>query len=208
VRYALAPIVAAEDFPVTLAEVKSYLRLEEAQGDENAILEAFVKSAQSYLDGPNGVMGHALTTQTWDFILDAFPWDDYIPLPLPPLQSVASIKYVDTDGVETTLAASEYSVDTESKPGRVILKHGKSWPTVSLNPMNPIKVRFVAGYNAALAEKRMPGTLKAAFFLLVAHSYENRAVVTVETAGQAREIPFAITSLLWPLRFFFIWDGQ
>ncbi len=53
------------------------------------------------------------------------PW---IVLPKGTLQKVTSIKYIDANGTQQTLAATEYTVDTVEVPGRVRLAFGKYWP--------------------------------------------------------------------------------
>jgi len=134
----------------------------------------------------------ALVTQTWDLCLDAWPTDAFIELPYPPVQSVTSITYTDADGIVTTLPTTEYGVDTAADPGRVTLKYGKSWPGVTLGTVNPIVVRFVAGYGAAVT---VPYLLKQAMLFLVGHYYENREAVTFQTGAPVR-VPLAVESIL------------
>jgi len=90
----------------------------------------------------------ALAPQTLEISIDAFPEEkDYINLDRPPLTSVTSVKTYSSTGVETTLTAStDYLVDTDSKPGRIVLPYNKSWPTNADYPVNPIRIKYVCGY--------------------------------------------------------------
>lgn len=105
-----------------------------------------------------------LVTQTWDLHLDNFPgWEMHIPNP--PLQSVSSITYVDTDGTTQTLAADQYLVDTKSQPGRITPAFGLTWPTTRAQT-NAVTVRFVAGHGAAAA---VPENIKSWMKLRIDH---------------------------------------
>ena len=88
----------------------------------------------------------AYLPQTWDLWLDDWPCRDYISIPRPPMQSVASVKYYDTENVEHTMPATDYFVDVVSEPGRVSLGYSKLWPTETLRPANAVCVRFTAGF--------------------------------------------------------------
>lgn len=89
----------------------------------------------------------ALITQTWKLYLNAF--DNAIEIPRAPLQSVTSITYVDTAGATQTVAASVYTVDTDSVPGRVLLAPDQLWPTDVDDREKGICITFVAGYGAS-----------------------------------------------------------
>lgn len=116
--------------------------------------------------------GRALVTQTWEYTLDKFPFDDEaIRLPKPPLVSVSSVKYLDLSGNEQTMSASDYVVDTGKQRGEIVLAADKSWP-IALEQRNAIKVRFVAGYGAPAA---VPGPLVSALKLVLGDLHGNRS---------------------------------
>lgn len=119
-----------------------------------------------------------LLTQTWDIHLDAWPSGDAIPLPLAPLQSITSVKYTDSDGVETEFDAANYSADTVSIRPRLVLNYGKSWPTATLRTLHPIVIRVVAGYTDPVT---VPWTTKAGMQLLIADLYEHREDIVTGT---------------------------
>lgn len=179
--------VAPATEPVTTSEAKAHVRVDIS--DDDALIGTLITSAREYVEE---TARRSLVTQTWKLYLDRWPGVDYITLPRPPLQSVTSVKYTDKDGVQTTWANSNYLVDSDSEPGRIVLAYDVSWPdTVELRPMNPIEVVFVAGYGAAAAA---PQRWKQAILLLAGHWYENREA-TVDGAIQ-RPIPFAVESLI------------
>lgn len=140
----------------------------------------------------------AYVTQTWELWQDDWPVKDSISLPVPPLQSVSSVKYYGTDDTEYTLSTDDYFVDTKSEPGRVVLAYGKSWPTTTLRPANGVCVTFVAGYGDAASD--VPRNIRQAMLLLIGHYYEHREDVIVGTISSA--LPKGAEALLWPDRVF------
>lgn len=206
-NYRLALVTAPTVEPLLLREVKDHLRLGHETHAEDAALWIYMRAAREYLEGKYGLTGIVLATQTWDLILDYFPGCDEITIPLYPLQEVTSIKYTNSSDVETTWAASNYTVDTDSEPGRVVLTYQNTWPSFTAAPMNPIKVRFVAGYDPAgnlipaspagtARRRRLPEPLKIAMLLLVGHFYENREETTNETVAVSRRLALGVESLI------------
>jgi len=161
-------VTAPAETPITLAEAK--LQVKETTTDRDAELTAMLATAAEQLDGRAGVLGRALVTQTWELLLDRFPCGDCIEIPLPPLQSVTSITYVDANGATQTLATSVYGVDPACEPGAVYLKHGQEWP-ITRDDRNAVTIRFVAGYGNAAA---VPERLKSAMKLHIADLDANR----------------------------------
>lgn len=127
--------------PLDLTTAKSHLRVDIT--DDDNLITTLIPAAREYCEA---FQNRAYITQTWEMWLDSWPEGNEIRIPRPPLQSVSSIKYYGTDDTEYTFDAANYFVDTESEPGRVVLKYGKSWPTITLRPTNGICVTFIAGY--------------------------------------------------------------
>src|SRR5262245_36909533 len=109
---------------ITLDEMKDYLRV--VDDDEDDLIEGFISAVTQHLEGRDGWLGRSFVTQTWELSLDCFPRRE-IRIPLPPLQSVDSVKYDDVNGVEQTLSPSLYTVDTRSVPGWVLPNLGAPW---------------------------------------------------------------------------------
>ena len=153
-----------------------------------ALISALIKTAREYCQD---YQNRQYITATWELWLDDFPGGDYIKVPLPPLQSVTSITYYDTENTAVTMDTADYFVDDKSEPGRMVLAYGKSWPSVTLRPANGVCVEFVAGYGAT--STYVPEMARAAMLLIIGHLYKNREQ-TVERA--LSEIPLGVKALL------------
>ena len=180
--------------PVTLAEAKSHLRI--TANDEDALVEVWIKAAREYCEG---YQNRAYITQTWELALDSFPSERIMKIPLPPLQSVTSIKYYDPEGTETVFPTDDYEVDAYNQPGRISLGYGKSWPSTTLRPLNGVIIEFKAGYGDTA--DTIPEKVKQAIKVLIGELYEHRELTDVK---ELKEVPFAVHALLgleriWPI---------
>lgn len=173
---------------VTLDQAKAQLRVPSAFADDDDYINGLILRAESYVDGRDGILGRAVITQTWTGTLD-FAFPSKIEVPLPPLQSVSSITYLDGDGGEQTLASTEYQVIKNVEPGLIVPAFGKSWPTVRAQ-RQAVTVEFVAGYGGAAA---MPEKIKQMILYLVSHWYIQR--VPVNVGNIVNEIPETFTAL-------------
>jgi uncharacterized phiE125 gp8 family phage protein len=182
------------DEPLTVQEAKDWARITESEDDD--LVQGLIRAARCHVEQ---LTGRALLTQTWDLYLDCFPWQ--IDVPRPPLQSVTSIKYIDTEGVLQTLASSEYTVDAKSEPGRIVPAYGKVWPSTRYEP-NAVQVRFVAGYGleALDIDARAP-ELRQAIGVLVGTMYEQRET---RTPDELTEVPEAFYQLVNQDRVFWL----
>lgn len=156
--------------PVSLEDMQEHLRLEtDGTNPDDDVVAGLIAVAREYVERYSG---RALITQTWELALDGFPSCDYIALPYPPLQSVTSVKYYDTDETEATFSSGDYYVDTYSEPGRVVLGYGEVWPTETLRTANGVIIRYIVGYGDAASDVR--DRYNQAIKMVAAHLYENR----------------------------------
>jgi len=137
---------------------------------EDTWLNDAISAAREHIED---ITRRALLTQTWEYYLDQFPDKDFIRLPFGNLQSVTSVKYKDCDGTEHTMTVTtDYIVETNGDGcGRIVLAYGKSWPSVTLYPSNPITIEFVCGWTAA---SDVPRKIRHALLMICADLYENR----------------------------------
>ena len=170
--------------PVTLQEAKDDARVDGS--DDDALIDALIVMSREQVENTTH---RALITQTWDWAMDGFP--RWFELPKPPLQSITSIKYIDDSGVEQTLAASSYRVDSASEPGRITPAWGESWPSTR-SVTGAVTVRFVAGYGTNPSD--VPESLRLALRRVLNHNYEHREPVLVGTSQS--ELPFGLRAIL------------
>lgn len=185
--WALTVQTAPASEPLTTAQAKTHLRV--SHSNDDTYIDLVVKAARIHAEEVE--LRRALITQTLDLWLDAWPHGNIIHLPRPPLQSVTSIVYYDTDDTEATFASTNYHVDTNSEPGRIILNDGQSWASSDLRPAHAIRVRYVAGYGSAATS--IPQAILHGLYFLVGHFYENREPVVVGTI--TAQIPLAAEAL-------------
>ena len=179
--------------PVTAAEQKTHMRV--TANDEHGLIATYISSARSLIEV---WAGRAFINQTWELKLDRFPADITINLPRPPLSSVTSVNYVDTDGTTQTMTASEYHVDTSSEPGRIVLDDDDSWPTdVDIRP-GAVIITFVAGYGAKASA--VPIHWMQAIKILASTYYCNREALTHQNLKQS---PLSVQSLVMSDRIWF-----
>ncbi|SHH86681.1 head-tail connector protein [Desulfosporosinus lacus] len=151
--------------PLTLTEAKNHLRVDGTADD--TLITSLTKQAREWCED---YQGKKFITQTLELVLDAFPSGDIEFKACSPVQSVTSIKYTDKDGIEATLAATEYILDNDSFVNKIVLGYNKQWPSVNLQPVNSIRIRFVAGYGVA---STVPESVKWAMALHMKLLYDD-----------------------------------
>ena len=140
---ALTTITAPAYEPVTLEEAKLWLRVDTDDDSQDAMILLLIIAMREYAEG---LTGRALVQRTLEYRIDEFP-DGPIELPMPPLRSVTSIQYVDSDGTQSLDASpTAWQVDTVSEPGRVAPLTSASWPATLEDELGAIRIRYVAGY--------------------------------------------------------------
>jgi len=137
--------------------------------DENDIRQMVI-AAREYAEE---FQWSALMTQTWELRLDRFPPDEII-FSKQPLSSVTSVVYNDlNDASQTLVVDTDYTVDTNSVPGRIVPEFNKVWPTTR-GHIDDVTITFVSGYGD---ETTVPQRIKHAIKLMVEDWYWNRGPV-------------------------------
>jgi len=169
--------------PVEVCEQKDHCGVDGT--DQDNLIQSCIKDATDYVQRASG---RQLMTATYRKSLDEFP--DEIILDHPPLQSITTITYTDTDGESQTLDASDYQVDTHSIKGKVVPAYGTTFPNTRAIP-NAVQVTYVCGYTS---RSNVPDAAKRAIRFLAAHYFENREAVVTGTITST--IPLAVDSLI------------
>jgi len=177
-------------------EFGTSILLNEAETADDDLLTALIQASREHVED---ITRRALLTQAWYYYLDGFPADkDFIKIPFGNLASVASIKYKDSAGTETTMTVTtDYLVETNGEGiGRIVLPYGVSWPSATLFPSNPITIEFTCGWTSAAL---LPQRIKSACLLLIADMYQNRGELII---GQSVTENKTVQRLLSSCRLF------
>ncbi len=175
--------------PISVADAKDYPHV--VSLSEDALIALLVKAAREFGEA---ITNRAWVTQTWELVLDGFPTGGIV-IPLPPLQSITSVKYIDEDGYEQTLDSSLYHADVDSEPGLIVPAYGESWPSAR-DEINAVRVRFVAGW---LTTDAIPEMLKMWLKVRVGTLYMQREAIVIGQTVEAIPRDF-VDGLLDPYR--------
>ena len=175
----LKQITAPAIEPITLADIKTRVNMDEDITEKDADIELLlIPAARAQAESRTG---RAMMTQTLQLTLFCFPYGA-ISLPKPQLQSVDWIKYLDVDGVQQTLATSDYLVINDELYGYVVPAYGKSWP-VARYQANSITIQYIAGYGDA--PEQVPADLRLWMMMAVATWLNNpEALITGITVAE------------------------
>lgn len=158
--------------PVSLAEAKSFLRVNASFQDDDATVLALIQAAREYAEA---VTGRALAQRTFRMVLDSMPYftdaaqsqlayppsyyslprysttmwnySQMIKLPFAPCVSVEAMRYIGSDGAaHTMLQDTDFVLDRQSEPARIFPMTGQYWPA-NLYVANSCEIDFTAGYD-------------------------------------------------------------
>lgn len=179
--------VAATFQAVSRTDLADHLKLSEPEAEAD-VLDAVLLAAEKYIEN---LTGRAVCARTMVYQREAFPVGNRdILLPYPPLSSVTSIQYTDTQGNNQTLSSALYQVDTRHYIGRIRPEYGETWPSTRWGDYDAVRVTFVTGYASASA---VPEPIKQAIKLIAGDLWmnrENTAPVNLYT------VPMSAKSLL------------
>jgi uncharacterized phiE125 gp8 family phage protein len=157
--------------PITLAEMKAYLRVEDDDSAQDDLISGLIKAARLTVEAASR---RVLIEQSWRVVLDRWPRDGVVLLPLSPLIAVDAIRIADATGAATELPDDAFEADGLREPPRLFVEDAPE-PGRS---RNGISIELRAGYGAT--PDMVPATLKLAIRILVAHWFENRGDVIGE----------------------------
>jgi uncharacterized phiE125 gp8 family phage protein len=157
--------------PVTLPEMKAYLRLDDDDEAQDDLIAGLVKAARLTVEA---AARRVLIEQRWRVMLDRWPEDAAVILPLSPVIAIDGIKIYDAEGAATEIPADAIDSDLLSDPPRVAVSQALEPGRVH----NGIAIDLRAGYGAT--PDAVPATLRLAIKILVAHWFENRGDIPGE----------------------------
>lgn len=165
-RWALEVVTPPASEPVTLDELKQFLRID--LNTEDALISALGVAARELVER---VTSRALMTQTLALHLDQEPEQDCLELPRAPLTSVTSITYVPFGStIPVVFPLTNITINKFKLPARLTLVNGAVWP-LTLREEDSFVVTYVAG---AATSAEVPQALKEAIKVCVAAWFEQR----------------------------------
>jgi uncharacterized phiE125 gp8 family phage protein len=164
--------------PVSLAEVKSFLRI--GNSDEDALLAGLVRTATELCEAFTGLV--LIEREMTEVIPASSAWTRLSPTPVRAIQTVAK---VGDGGAQTALAAGSFAMDIDS--------NGDGWiRVIEVTPCGRLSVALIAGL--ASDWNGVPEALRQGIVRLVGHLHAHR-----DAAADVGP-PFAVTALWRPWR--------
>lgn len=173
--------------PVTLEDVKTHLRISDA--DEDTYLTDLIAVARDFLERD---LDCCLITQSWRLFLDSWPENNSVSICRFPLNSIDAVHVYDVNGDPQLVPPQNYHVDVNSKPARMYVNLAKQ-PQL---PVNGIEIDFTAGFGVLGQE--VPDTLRRALLLHIGAMFELRSAVDI--AAQPAVLPAGYERLIAPFR--------
>lgn len=165
---------APAEEPVSVEEVRAQVQIEAGDSDFDTELNIYIKAARGHVEESTGTR---LVTQTVEMKADRFC--ALARLPMAPLQTVTSIKYLDTNGDEQTLASTVYEAVAADMRPFIRLKPNQAWPA-TLAVLDAVRVVAVVGYGAAAV---LPAKVKLAMLLMIGDWFARREDISNRAAG-------------------------
>lgn len=176
--------------PISLAEAKAYLRIDDAA--EDGLIGTLISAARMHVES---LTGKALLEQSWRVVLDAWPKDRMVKLPVAPLVSLTSVTAFDEQDDAVAVPVAQFLPESGTAPARLLLPATIAGMPV-LRERLGIEIDYVAGFGASADE--VPADLRHALLALVAHWHEHRDAVII--AGSGAVVPSGFDRLVAPYK--------
>ena len=171
--------------PLSLAEAKSWLRVDTA--DEDQLIQSLITSARLAVEAATNRL---LISQQWRLLLDAWPSGLVVPLPLAPVRQIVRIRMIDAAGLGADAPASQYRLDGNLDRARLVLSAPLPNPGLGVSG---ISIDLTVGYGDALA---VPESFRLAMCELIALWFAHRG----DSAVDSGRLPHSALILLAPYR--------
>lgn len=157
--------------------------------------------------------GRTLRPTTLELLLDAPPCfdpfaeeDGAIELKAHPIREVTSVEYRNEAGAWIEVPGDKYEWRPLQVGGEVYFFSSWSWPTLSSEHRDRVRVRFDAGYDITVEtgsgddpELLLPARVRELVLLLAGHLYENREATT---NTETYVLPLGLDMIRQELRIF------
>lgn len=179
-------IAGPEVEPLSLAQMRGYLRIDSDDTSEDALVTDLIAAARANVEAESR---RVLAPAQFRLMLTAWPTDGVLPIPLSPLVSVTRAGTVGADGIVETIDLAHFSLgaDPFEAPCLLIDKG------VPLLLRRAALIEVAAGFGGS--GPPVPGPLLQAIRQTVADWFENRG-----DDGHPRGLPEAAAALIAPYR--------
>lgn len=180
--------------PVTLAELRKQARLIVDSGgttDEDDELQQFGKAARTWAEE---FTGRPFVRRTYTIKTSALSRE--MLLPVYNVLSVDSVTYIDTDGNQQTIDASNYGVFLRNGESRLYFVRSFGLPSLDTDTPNAVTITLTAGF----ADDAIPEDIRAAILIYAATLFEHRESVVIGTI--ATPVPMSAEMLLRQYRIY------
>jgi len=158
--------VAPTAEPLTVAQLREHLRLDDSESDDYlaSLITVVRQQAEDRTE-------RTLMPSTWTLRLPAFPSANggTIELLRPPLVGVTSVHYLDAAGTQQLVDPGTYWLDTFGEPGTIMPLPG-DWPATAEHPQ-AVTIDYTAGYASAAA---VPAPIRQWMLLAAGDLFEMR----------------------------------
>ncbi|HKP35124.1 MAG TPA: hypothetical protein VJT70_10150 [Sphingomicrobium sp.] len=162
---------------ITMSEAQAYVRIE--TGEEEALLAGLIRTSSGLCEA---FINQVVIAR--DFEVDVPASSAWERLPLTPIRSMTGVSAVDSNGVATALASSDFNFDIDF--------NGDGWVRVA-QPGSVSRLRVIGRAGMADDENGVPEPIRQGVLRLIAHLFTSRD-------GADGEPPAAVTALWRPYR--------
>lgn len=172
--------------PLTLAEAKTYLRVD--HDAEDALIASLVTAARATVEA---LTRRVLIDQSWRLVRDAWPASGLIAVPVNPLREILAAHLIGAAGGDVELPLAAFVADTARLPGVIRVERGAV--PAPARPIAGIALDVIAGHGPG--PDHVPSPLVEAVRVVLAHFYEHRDV-----PGPGAAFPARLDALVAPYR--------
>lgn len=139
--------------PIDLTTAKSFLRIDGT--DSDIMISSLITAGRTFAEETTGI---SIASKTYEIAFDCYP-PNIIKVPYPNLQSLVSVTVTDEYGVTSSVATTNFVVDTI---GSTIIKdRDANYKTTTLREANGVLIEYTAGFST------VPEDIKQAILLYV-----------------------------------------
>jgi len=173
--------------PISLAQAKAFLRIEDENTAEDGLIQTLITAARLHLEG---VTQKALLAQSWRLVLDGWPPDRVVHLPVGPVRALLAVTAYGADGEPVAVPLVQFG--TLPGGGTRLVLPARIVGAPGLRAHSGIEIDYEAGYGETADD--VPADLRQALLVLVGYWFEHRDAVIV--AGSGAVVPAGFDRLV------------